>query len=119
MAGTRQTTRWGQKTSQQPRQGWGGAVYAPSSFRRSSSGSLAMLAAMRRASSRVSSLAAERRTGFVLAPDDERLGVLLHSPGQWEVASGWHGARIARPGRVVLRRVGGKGGPPPPTRYYG
>ena len=49
MAGRCQTTRWGQKTSQRPRQGWGGAVYAPSSFRRNNSGSFAMLAAMRRA----------------------------------------------------------------------
>ena len=40
-----------------------GGFYRLSSFRRSISGSLAMLAAMRRASSLVSSLAAERRPG--------------------------------------------------------
>jgi len=38
-----------------------GALYGLSSFRRSSSGSLAKFAAIRRASSLVSSLAAERR----------------------------------------------------------
>ena len=43
--------------------GWGGAVYALSSFRRSSSGSFAMLAAMRRASSRARRCAAARLPG--------------------------------------------------------
>jgi hypothetical protein len=44
----------------------GSGVWAPSSFRRSSSGSLAMFAAIRHASSVVSSLAAARRPGLVL-----------------------------------------------------
>ena len=42
------------------------AVYERPSFRRSSSGSLAMFAAIRHASSVVSSLAAARRLGLVL-----------------------------------------------------
>jgi len=47
-------------THQQLRMRWRGRPYGLSAFRRSSSGSLAKFAAMRRASSRVSSLAAER-----------------------------------------------------------
>ena len=64
---------------------------------RSSSGNLAKLAAMRRASSLVSSLAAERPTGFVLEIDiGERLPVVvahdeagvcpLDGPGRREAA---------------------------------
>jgi hypothetical protein len=51
------------QTRQRARLGRRGPVCGASSFGRSTSGSLAMLAAMRRASSRVSGLAAARRPG--------------------------------------------------------
>jgi len=52
-----------------PRQGRREALYGLPSFRRSSSGSLAMFTAMRRASSRVSRLVVERRCDAAICPE--------------------------------------------------
>jgi hypothetical protein len=94
--------RRGGRTRQRPRLRRGGAVYTPSSFRRSSSDSLATLAAMRRASSRVSRLAAapsrlllEIDVGERLpvgVANDEALWVLVDHPRRREAARGRHGA---------------------------
>jgi hypothetical protein len=58
----------------------------------SRSGSFATLAAMRRASSRVSRCAAERRPGVIL--HDETGIRFLDGPGRREAAGRGHGARI-------------------------
>ena len=88
------------RTHQRPRLGRCGAAYGLSSFRRSSSGSLTKLTAMRRASSRVSRLAAERRAGSSsklevaeclpggVPYDEARVVVLLDDPRRQEAASG-------------------------------
>jgi hypothetical protein len=82
----------------------GGALYGLSAFRRSNSGSLAKFAAMQRASSRVSSLAAERRPGSsskieirkrlcgAVAHDEAGVVRLIERPPRREAARGGHGA---------------------------